>query len=76
MKDIGNIFWSELNKYAGKYQFSFQFWGEGNNNVYIMKDDVDLYSTGGLETPQDALCDALDYIYKINRVPLHKRATT
>lgn len=48
----GEIFWSELNKYAGKYQFSFQFWGEGNNNVYIMKDDVDLFDTGGLETPR------------------------
>ena len=73
MITTGEIFWSELNKYAGKYQFSFQFLGEGNNNVYIMKDDVDLFDTGGLDTPREALKVALEYIYKINRVPHSNR---
>jgi len=56
-----------IEKYAGKYEFSFQFWGEGNNNIYIMKDDVDLYSSGQHETIKDCLEDALKYLDRINR---------
>ncbi len=29
-------FWSQ------RYEFNFQFWGEGNNHCYINKDDVEL----------------------------------
>jgi len=65
---------SEIEKYSETYQFSFQFWGHGNNNVFIMKGDVDLFDTGGLDAPIDALQAALTYIYKINRVPKQKRA--
>lgn len=35
-----------IEEYAGKYEFSFQFWGKGNNNIYIVKDNVDLYDSG------------------------------
>jgi len=63
----------EIEKFSEKYQFSFQFWGIGNNNVFIMKDDIDLYSTGGWLSPVDAIIDALNYIYRINRVPKVKR---
>ena len=64
---------SEIEKYSEMYQFSFQFWGYANNNVFIMKDNVDLFDTGGLDAPGDAIKSALTYIYKINRVPKQKR---
>lgn len=64
----------EIEKYSSKYQFSFQFWGDGNNNVFIMKDDVDLYSSGGFLSIEGVIMDALQYIYKINRVPYLDRA--
>jgi hypothetical protein len=64
----------EIEKYGGKYQISFQFWGDGNNNVFIMKNDIDLYSSGGFLSIQGAIMDALQYIYKINRVPYKDRA--
>lgn len=56
-----------LNEYMGRYCISFQFWGSGNNNVYIEKDGVELYSAGGEETPFDIMTIALNYLDKINR---------
>ena len=63
----------EIEKYSGKYQLSFQFWGEGNNNVFVEKNDVELYSNGGLESPKEAIKEALNYIYRVNRVPHNQR---
>lgn len=68
-----NLLLDEIEKYSEKYTFSFQFWGKGNNNVYIEKQDAELTSSGGFETIEDALKFALGYIYKINRVPNVKR---
>jgi hypothetical protein len=39
-----------------RYEFSFQFWGDGQNNVYINKDDVEIASFGGEDSIQDILC--------------------
>ena len=63
----------EIEKYSDKYQFSFQFWGNGDNNVYIAKDYVNLFDTGGYLTIEDVIIAALHYIYKINRVPERER---
>ena len=63
----------EIEKFSEKYQFSFHFWGTGSNNVIIRKNYVELYSTGGWLSPVDAIIDALNYIYRINRVPKVKR---
>lgn len=57
-----------LLKYAGKYQISFQMWGTGNFNIYIDKDDVDLWSTGGHETANEAIKEALKYLNRINNI--------
>jgi len=62
-----------IEKYSDKYQFSFQFWGNGENNVYIAKDDINLYDTGGYLTIEDVMIAALHYIYKVNRVPESER---
>ncbi len=64
---------SQIEKFSEKYEFNFQFWGAGNNNVYIMKQGVDLYDSGGFETIEEVLIDALRYIYKINRIPEYDR---
>ena len=64
---------AEIERYSKKYQFSFQFWGAGNNNVFIAKNDVELYSSGGYLLIEDALIAALLYVYKINRVPYSDR---
>ena len=58
----------KLTKYAGKYQISLQLWGEGNNNIYIQKDDVDLWSCGGEKTPIAAMIKAIGFLDRINGV--------
>lgn len=63
----------EIEKWSGKYQFSFQFWGEDNNNVFINKDHVEITSMGGRESIQEILADTLEWIYRVNRIPNDKR---
>jgi hypothetical protein len=58
----------EIEKWSETYEFNFQFWGNGNNNVFISKDEVELYSSGDHTTPKDVIIDALNYIHKINRL--------
>lgn len=36
--------------WAHQYDFSFQFWGVGNNNVFIYRSNVELHSSGDFET--------------------------
>ena len=74
-----NLF-KELEKWSNKYDINFQFWHR-NNSVYINKSGhndlmVDLYSTGGYDTPKEVIIAALDWIYKVNRVPLQNRLTS
>lgn len=53
--------------YAGKYQISIQFWGNGDTNVFIAKDGIDLYDFGGLD-PAEAIAKTVEYLDRINRV--------
>lgn len=52
--------------WATKYEFSFQFWGEGNNNVFINKDDVEIHSSGGYETVADMFKYVIAWCEKAN----------
>lgn len=63
----------EIEGYSDKYEFTFQFWGAGNNNVYITKDGTDLADFGGFESIETVLIKTLEYLYKINKVPYSKR---
>lgn len=45
----------EIQKWSEVYQFTFQFWGEGNNHVYIDKDNTRLTSFGQFDTPKEAI---------------------
>lgn len=65
----------EIEKWSETYEFSFQFWGNGNNNIYLSKGGVDLYDTGGLETPREAIETVLMWIYIKNRVRIDLRPT-
>jgi len=56
----------EIEKWSAKYQFSFQFWGKDNMNVFISKDDVELTSFGGRDSIEEIIKDALEYINRIN----------
>lgn len=56
----------EMDAYFGIYQISFQFWGKGNNNVFIEKNGVDLYSYGALDKPRDIIIHALEWCRRVN----------
>ena len=66
MKSTVQIF-NDLEYWEGTYEFSFQFWGPDNNNVFISKGGVRLYDTGGLATPKLVCIKALEYIERINK---------
>lgn len=59
---------NKLKSFAGKYQISMQLWGDGNNQIFIQKDDVDLWDCGNEKTPLDAMKKAISYLNRINSV--------
>ncbi len=61
---------SELQKFSTKYEFNFQFWGGGANNVFIYKDDVEIYNSGDNDTVEEAIINALEFCYRVNKAPL------
>lgn len=56
----------QLSPYMGKYELTFQFWGADNNNVFIEKDGIELYDSGGFATPYEAMADALKYLERVS----------
>lgn len=60
------IVFDQLAEYFGRYEISFQFWGDGNNNVWIEKDGVSLWEAGGFEAPSGAMIAARNYLDRIN----------
>jgi hypothetical protein len=61
---LGTI--ARIEFWTKRYEFSFQFWGDGNNNVFINKDDVEVASFGGDKTIHEILKRALDWCEKVN----------
>jgi len=68
-----SVLLEEIEKWSHKYELSFQFWGNDCNNVFISKDGVDLYDTGGYSSIEDVLIVTLKWIYRVNRTPSNKR---
>lgn len=58
--------WTEIEKWSGQYEFSFQFWGAGNNNVFINKGGVELASFGGENSIEDILRLTLKWVNEKN----------
>lgn len=56
----------ELEKWKGIYDFGIQLYN-GDWNIYISKDDVDLYSIGGDRVLKDALTTILEWINRVNK---------
>jgi len=63
----------EIQAWSEKYEFSFQFWGKGRNQLWIYKGGVELTLFGGRDTAVEVIKEGLEYIYKINRTPMNKR---
>lgn len=62
----------ELERWSKIYSFNFQFWPR-QKTCYIEKENVELKIISESETIEDCIIESLNYIYKINRVPLNKR---
>ena len=61
---IGELL-AEIDTYTYIYEFNFQFWGKGNNNVYVSKGHIELFDIGGRETIEQLLEDTLSHLKKI-----------
>lgn len=48
------------------WEINVQIWGDGENNIYVSKGDVDMWSDGGCETMEKALESALHYLDRVN----------
>ncbi|MEK6883460.1 MAG: hypothetical protein AABY22_27785 [Nanoarchaeota archaeon] len=53
------------NKFKNKYEYNLQMMN-GEFNIYIQKDDVDLWSSLGNLTEHEAISEAMEYINRIN----------
>ncbi len=62
-KIILGILMMKIGYWSHRYQFSFQFWGKDNNNVFIYRDDVELISFGD-ETMEDVLEKTIEWCEK------------
>jgi hypothetical protein len=52
-----------------RYEFNLQVWGAGNNNIFITKGDVEMWSGGGYNTATEAIEAALEYLDRVNKKP-------
>ena len=57
---------AEITKWQTIYEFTFQFWGPGQNNVFIEKGSIRMTDFGGCETPKEAMTRALEWVNKQN----------
>lgn len=63
---ILGVLLSRIEFWSQRYEFSFQFWGENNNNVFINKDFVEIASFGGEGTILEILERTLAWCEKSN----------
>lgn len=56
----------QIKKWSEVYEFSFQFWGEDNNNVFINKSGVELTSFGGESDIEGIFERTLEWVNKQN----------
>lgn len=52
---VMGILMAKIEFWTKRYEFSFQFWGEDNNNVYINRGTVEIASFGGEGTIREIL---------------------
>ena len=49
-----------------QYEISFQFWGDGNNNVFINREGVEIASFGGRNSIDEIINDTILWCEKSN----------
>lgn len=57
---------AKIEFWTKRYSFSFQFWGDGNNNVYINRNDVEVHSAGGFVNIEDVFKHTIEWCEKAN----------
>ncbi len=57
---------TKIEFWAFQYDFSFQFWGCFNNNVFINRGNVEVASFGGFETVEKLFEEVLKWCEKAN----------
>ena len=57
----------QLKKWSEIYQINLQIWGD-QNNIYIYKNNVELFSYGGGITVEETIEKGLEYLERINQV--------
>jgi hypothetical protein len=55
---------AKIEFWTKRYEFSFQFWGEDNNNVYINRGTVEIASMGGRASVEEILDDVIEWCEK------------
>ena len=63
---LNGIILAKIEFWTTQYEFSFQFWGRDNNNVYINRDYIELASFGGEDSIADILTLAIEWCEKAN----------
>lgn len=57
---------SKIEFWAFQYDFSFQFLGVGNNNVFINRGNVEIHSSGGFDTISEMFEHVVDWCQNSN----------
>lgn len=57
---------AKIQFWAERYDLSFQFWKDGNNNVFIERDLVEIHSMGGEDTPLQIMERTIEWCEKTN----------
>ena len=60
-------YFKKLIEWNDVYNMNFQMY-DGEFNIYLSKEDIDVFETGGHLTPEDALKTTLKWIEKVNNV--------
>jgi len=74
MSILIGILGEEIEKYAEKYQIKIIVLPDQNHCIYLSKDFIDLQDFPG-ESLTSCMIDCLNYLYRINRVPVKDRRT-
>ena len=57
---------AKIEFWTHQYEFSFQFWGAGQNNIFINRGHVEIASFGGFNTISEVLEYTIKWCEKAN----------
>lgn len=52
---------AKIDYWRHRYNFSFQIWSKDELNVYIYREDVEVYSMGGKDSIQELMADTIKW---------------